>query len=140
MSMNVFFLCGCIVAAAIAAWVHCQSQRKRLAIFATREVLSLTELHQAHFSDSERTAVLHCLATVSRVTGIDAGRLRPSDRFVEDLSLPSPSFVAGEWDDLDDELGNRCQHIHTIRDYIIETMREKAAKAAKTHDTTGESE
>lgn len=108
---------------ATAAVARC-ARKARVARFESRELLSVSELCKAFFPDIPPDTVVKCLATISRITGIDAGRLRPTDRFKVELKLSRGNFIAGEWDDIEEEIAKKCgqvtlqRKILTIGDYI----------------------
>lgn len=112
---------GLVIAAVTVAR---QARKTRIARFDSRESLSVGELRSRHFPHLPQQAVTECLTTISRVTGIDVGRLRPSDRFDVELKLPRGNFIAGEWDDIEDAIGKKgrqVQHeakVRTIGEYV----------------------
>jgi hypothetical protein len=96
----------------------------RVARFDSREVLTVSELCGRYFPQLPQEAVAKCLSTISRITGIEAGRLRPNDRFDVELKLPRGNFIAGEWDDIEDEIAERSRklgrqrRVQTVGDYV----------------------
>jgi hypothetical protein len=125
MPTSILVLCfGGVGLALIVASVARRARKTRTACFDSREMLSIGQWCSAYFPNLPQQTVAECLATISRITGIDAGRLRPTDRFDAELKLPRGNFIAGEWDDVEDQIAKRCQHVQreakvlTIGDYI----------------------
>lgn len=116
--------CAVVGLTIAAATVARHARKDRIARFESRELFSVSEACRAFFPHIPRDTVAECLATISRITGIDARRLRPTDRFDVELKLPRGNFIAGEWDDIEDEIAKRCgqsplqRKILTIGDYI----------------------
>jgi hypothetical protein len=112
---------GLIFAVASAAR---RARKVRINRFDSRESLSIDAWSAAYFPHLPRDAVAECLIRIGRITGIDAGRLRPSDRFDVELKLPRGSFIAGEWDDVEDDLARNGRQVQrqtkvlTISDYV----------------------
>ena len=108
----------------VATTVARRARKARIVQFDSRESLSIAELCRRHFSHFPQQTVTECLATISRVTGVDAGKLRPTDRFDRELKLPRGNFIAGEWDDLEDAIAKKCRQVQpeakvlTIGDYV----------------------
>lgn len=101
-----------------------RAREARVARFDSRETLSVSELCGRYFPQLPQEAVTKCLSTISRITGIEAGRLRPNDRFDVELKLPRGNFIAGEWDDIEDEIAERSRKlgqqssVQTVSDYV----------------------
>jgi len=122
-SLVVISLVGAGLAIAATAMAR-RARKARIAQFDSRESLSVGELCSRHFPHLPQQVVTECLATISRVTGIDVGKLRPNDRFDAELKLSRGNFIAGEWDDLEDAIAKRCRQVQreakvqTIGDYV----------------------
>lgn len=125
MPTNVLIICIAGVAIILAVTgVASRARRTRIARFDSRELISVDQLCLAHFSNLPARTVTECLAMISRVTGINAGRLRPTDRFDMELKLPRGSFIAGEWDDIEDAIEKQYRQVKphakvlTIGDFV----------------------
>jgi hypothetical protein len=101
-----------------------RAQMARAARFDSREVLSIADWCRRHVRNFSEPSVARCLARVSSITGVEAGRLRPDDRFDVELKLPHGYFIAGEWDDIEDDVARALlaskhpRTVCTVRDYI----------------------
>ena len=125
MPFSIFLLWIVVIMLAIAASSVAQRARKaRISRFLSREILPISQWQSTYFPNTPKETIAECLATISRITGIDLGRLRPTDRFDKELKLPIGSFIAGEWDDIEDQIAKSRRHIQlekkvlTIGDYI----------------------
>jgi len=117
----------CATGVGLAAAVTCvarHARKARIVRFDSRESLSVEELCSKHFQHLPQQTVTECLAKISRITGIDVGKLRPNDRFDGELKLPRGNFIAGEWDDVEDDIEKRIPEAQrlskalTIGDYV----------------------
>jgi hypothetical protein len=75
--------------------------RQRRLRFAGREILSEDEIISRFYAQENypKGAVLREWHAVARAIGVDAGKLRPTDRFAEELALPGWRLDLGETDD-----------------------------------------
>jgi len=104
----------------VFAYATKKSRADRLARFKNRQILPLEQLARDFFPSIEPNTVISYLTKISVITGVPAGKLRPTDRFNVELSLQGYGFVAGEWDDLDSRIPGKSHTIQSIADYLTE--------------------
>ena len=129
-----FWLLAAVVAfgGLASALLSRKANRNRVARFDDREDLSLPQLMAEHFSPYDCKIVEDCLARISAITGIAAGRLRPLDRFQGELKLPTGAFIAGEWDEIEEQIerSSNASPIENIADYVSVMAAHQSAQPA----------
>ena len=117
------FIGGVVVLIGASLLVR-RARNSRLTRFDSRESLSVTELCNACFPRVPPRIVGESLATISGITGIDVGKLRPADRFDVELKLLQGNYISGEWEEIEEAIAKqryrvrRLASVRTIDDWV----------------------